>query len=73
MARGGDNKRLEDVERRASIHERELIVLADTIKDLANQVQQVARSQVQVLESHDDLLRKIAAMDEKLNDLKNGD
>jgi len=73
MARGGDDKRIEDVERRAGIHERELIVLAETIKELATQVHQLAQSQVQVIDSHDDLLKKISAMDRKLNDLTGED
>jgi uncharacterized coiled-coil protein SlyX len=68
MARGDDNKRVEDLEKRAAMHDRELVVLADTIKELATQMQQLAQAQVTLLNKHDDLIRKIADMDRKLNE-----
>lgn len=67
MARGDDNKRVEELERRAATHERELIVLAETIKELVDQIQQLAQSQVQIIESHDELLHKITELDRALN------
>lgn len=67
MARGDDNKRVEELERRAATHERELIVLAETIKELVNQIQQLAQSQVQIIESHDELLHKITELDRALH------
>lgn len=68
MARGDDNKRVEDLEKRAAMHDRELVVLADTIKELATQMQQLAQAQVTLLNKHDDLIRKIADIDRKLNE-----
>jgi predicted ATP-dependent serine protease len=71
VARGDDSSdRLKELERRAGIHERELVVLADTIKDLAVQVQQLAQAQVQIIDSHDDLIQKIVQVDETLNQMR---
>lgn len=67
MARGDDNRRIEELERRAATHERELIVLAETIKELVTQIQQLAQSQVQIIESHDELLHKITELDRALH------
>lgn len=73
MARGDDSgDRLKELERRASIHERELVILADTIKELAGQVQQLAQAQVQIIDSHDDLLKKIVQVDVTLNQMRQG-
>ena len=68
MARGDDIKRIEELERRSALHNRELVMLADTIKELANQLQQLAQAQVTLLDKHDDLVRKIAEIDRKVND-----
>lgn len=71
MARGDNSDdRLNELERRASVHERELVMLADTIKELAEHVQQLAQAQVQIIESHDDLLRKIVQVDERLSQMR---
>lgn len=67
MARGDDIKRIEELERRAALHNRELVILADTIKELATQLQQLAQAQVTLLDKHDDLVRKIGEMDRKIN------
>ena len=67
MARGDDIKRMEELERRSALHNRELVMLADTIKELANQLQQLAQAQVTLLDKHDDLVRKIAEIDRKVN------
>lgn len=72
MARGSDDNRLKELERRASVHERELVILADTIKELANHVQQLAQAQVQIIDSHDDLLQKIVHMDATLSEMRRG-
>ena len=73
MARGDDSgDRLKELERRASTHERELVMLADTIKELAGQVQQLAQAQVQIIDSHDDLLKKIVQVDVTLNQMRQG-
>ena len=73
MARGDDSgDRLKELERRASIHERELVILADTIKELAGQVQQLAQAQVQIIDSHDDLFKKIVQVDVTLNQMRQG-
>lgn len=71
MARGDDsNDRLKELERRASVHERELVILADTIKELAGQVQHLAQSQVQIIDSHEDLIRKIVQVDETIKQMR---
>lgn len=71
MARGDDsNDRIKELERRASVHERELVILADTIKELAGQVQQLAQAQVQIIDSHDDLIRKIVQVDETVRQMQ---
>lgn len=73
MARGSDDgDRLNELERRASVHERELVILADTIKELANHVQQLAQAQVQIIDSHDELVKKIVQVDETLNQIRRG-
>lgn len=73
MARGDDSgDRLKELERRASIHERELVILADTIKELADHVQQLAQAQVQIIDSHDELVKKIVQVDETLNQIRRG-
>lgn len=67
MARGDDNdERIAQLEQRSAQLERELVVLADTIKDLAAHVQQVAQAQVSIIDSHDELLQKIVDMDRTL-------
>lgn len=68
MARGEDTKRMEDLEQRAALHNRELVMLADTIKELATQLQQLAQAQVTLLDKHDDLVRKISEIDRKVNE-----
>jgi uncharacterized coiled-coil protein SlyX len=70
MARGDDNKRIEDLEKRAAMHDRELVILADTIKELATQLQQLAQAQVTLLDKHDDLIRKIADMDRTIKEIQ---
>ncbi|MBA2454228.1 MAG: hypothetical protein H0V47_13745 [Chloroflexia bacterium] len=73
MARGDDSgDRLKELERRASVHDREIVMLADTIKELAGQVQQLAQAQVQIINSHDDLIQKIVQVDETLNQMRQG-
>lgn len=73
MARGNDDgDRLKELERRASVHERELVILADTIKELADHVQQLAQAQVQIIDSHDELVKKIVQVDETLNQIRRG-
>ena len=70
MARGDDiAARLDDLEHRTIVQERELVILANTIRDLADNVQQLAAAQVQILDSHDDLLKKIVAMDETISQM----
>lgn len=68
MARDDDNgKRIEELEQRAAVQHREVVMLADTIKDLVTHVQQLAQAQVRILESHDELLQKIVEMEQRLD------
>ncbi len=70
MARdAGNNDRITELERRASGHDRDLVILADTIKELADHVQQLAQAQMQIIESHDELLAKISQVDETVKQM----
>lgn len=70
MARGDDyGQRITQLEQRSAQQERELVVLADTIKDLASHVQQIAQAQVSIIDSHDDLLQKITDLDRTLSSI----
>ncbi len=63
MARREDTKRVEDLERRSAMQEREMVILAETIKELATQLQTLAKSQVEILESHNEFYQRLADLD----------
>jgi uncharacterized coiled-coil protein SlyX len=63
MARREDAKRIEDLERRSAMQEREMIILAETIKELATQLQHLAQSQKEILESHNGFLQQLADLE----------
>lgn len=67
MARRDEVKRIEDMERRGAQQEREMIVLAETIKELATELQHLARSQVEIIESHNELIQKVADLEQRLD------
>lgn len=63
MARREDAKRIEDLERRSAMQEREMVILAETIKELATQLQTLAKSQVEILESQNEFFQQLAELE----------